>query len=252
MDNPLEQPAPDDPIARVHAFAYDLAWGVAHGLWGIGFRTLRAGGREMEWLSLSPGDAQTHLHSLRLGKWNGEFPESDILQSFGYFESNDSVRPVQYQPAFLLTQRAFALLEEKTSAVSLKVFISHKQDESSEFASLIEARLEVVISGIKVFVDKDIKGGDVWLERIEQEIRSSDVFICLFGPTTPDSLMVQKEINWALETLSCRIIPIWHHGYTGDGFPTELHAFQRIEVSKENAEGYRTAIQQLFYSLGSA
>ena len=33
MDNPLEQPAPDDPIARVHEFARDLAWGVALGMW---------------------------------------------------------------------------------------------------------------------------------------------------------------------------------------------------------------------------
>ncbi|MCY3860334.1 MAG: toll/interleukin-1 receptor domain-containing protein [Gammaproteobacteria bacterium] len=252
MDNPLEQAAPEEPIARVHAFARDLAWGAAQGLWGPGFRVARYAGGEM-WLSLSASSSredQTNLHTLRIDKWQGEFPESDMLQSFGYFEPNDSVRPVQYQPAYLLTQKAFALIDEKTSAVSLKVFISHKQDESSEFASLIEAQLEAVIPGIHVFVDKDIRAGDVWLERIEQEIRNSDVFICLFGPTTPESQMVQMEVQWAMENLNCRIVPIWHHGYTGDSYPPELNEFQRIEVPKENAEGYSTALQRLFFSLG--
>ena len=37
MDNPLEQPAPDDPIERVHAFARDLAWGAVNGKWGSSF-----------------------------------------------------------------------------------------------------------------------------------------------------------------------------------------------------------------------
>ena len=31
MDNPLEQPAPNDPIERVHAFAHFADWGAILG-----------------------------------------------------------------------------------------------------------------------------------------------------------------------------------------------------------------------------
>lgn len=40
MDNPLEQPVSDDPITRVHEYARDLAWGVAHGKWGTGLNNV--------------------------------------------------------------------------------------------------------------------------------------------------------------------------------------------------------------------
>ncbi len=33
MDNPFEQPAPTDVLEKVRAFARDLAYGAATGLW---------------------------------------------------------------------------------------------------------------------------------------------------------------------------------------------------------------------------
>ena len=131
MDNPHEQPAPDNPIDGVHAFAYDLAWGVTHGLWGTGFRILIIGGVERRWLSLSSGEAQPNLHDLRVGKWKGKFPETSLLLSFGYLEPDYAVKPVDFQPAFLLTQQAFAFLEN--SAISpFDVTVTYKYMEMAE------------------------------------------------------------------------------------------------------------------------
>ena len=131
MENPLEQPAPDNPIDRVHAFALDLAWGATHGLWGTGFRILIFGGMEQRWLSLSSGEAPTNLRNLIVGKWKGKFPETSLLLSYGYLEPNYAVKPVDSQPAFLLTQQAFAILEN--SAISpFDATVTYKYMEMAE------------------------------------------------------------------------------------------------------------------------
>ncbi|MCY3908366.1 MAG: TIR domain-containing protein [Anaerolineaceae bacterium] len=249
MDNPLEQPVPEDPIARAHEFARDLAWGVANGKWSAGFRVSRnIGGTG--WLSLSfrtDIDAQGNLERLRESKWKGDFPESDLLQSFGYFEPNLE-RYVKNQPAFLLTPKAFALLEKPL--VPPRIFISYRQAESSAFASLIEARLNIAAPEAGVFIDKLLEGGEEWERRIEREIRKRDTFILVYGKTTHESTMIRKEIAWARESDS-RIIPVLHNGYTGEeNYPEELSGIQWIAVETESAENYELAILKLLNTLG--
>ena len=118
-----------------------------------------------------------------------------MLKSFGFLEL-DAERFDQYSPAYLLTLRAFALLEKPS--ISPEIFISYKQTESSEFASLIEARLTLADPGIGIFIDKVLEGGDEWEKRIKREICERNIFICFYGPTTHKSTMVPKEIDWAL------------------------------------------------------
>ena len=194
MDNPLEQPAPDDPIARVHEFARDLAWGVALGMWETGFRVLRSIGDE-GWMSLSPqNEHHENFKQFLQDKWNNKLPGSDLLKSFGFLEL-DAERFDQYSPAYLLTLRAFALLEKPPRPP--EVFISYRHAESSAFALLIEARLKNKDPDISVFIDKAIQKGEDWEERIKKAVETSGVFICLLGPDFAESDMMSMEIDWA-------------------------------------------------------
>ena len=248
MDNPLEQPAPEDPIARVHAFARDLAWGVERGLWGPAFRILLAGGSELQWLSLSAGEAQTKLHNLRVGKWNGTFPESHLLQSLGYLEPNPTVRPVDFQPAFLLTDKSFKLL--KKPADPPEVFISYRHAESSAFALLVEARLLLFNPGFSVFIDREIQKGEDWEERIQRAVEDADICVCILGPNFAKSKMLLKEIAWADKSGS-RLIPILHNNFSDEeNAPPTLRRKQWIKVQQENAEEYDIAILKLLNALG--
>lgn len=248
MDNPLEQPAPEDPIARVHAFARDLAWGVAHGMWGTEFVVSTTyGGRQ--WHTFSWADAASaHLSNYLSEKWNSSPPEPDILKSLGLLEEDHNVRADGDQTV-LLTQKAFALLEKP--AIPPKIFISYRQRESSAFASLIEARLTLADPTVGIFIDKLIEGGAKWLKRIESEVRQCDHFIIVYGPDTPNSDTIPLEIGWAEETDST-IIPVLHHGFTrnSEGYPERFKELNDITVEKESAEAYELAILKLLNALG--
>lgn len=244
MNNPLEQPAPDDPIARVHEFARDLAWGVAHGKWGTGFGVSPTVGGDW-WTSLSLNIDDSHFNDYLRDKWNEAPPGSDLMQSLGYIQT-DLERSSQGRSAFLLTQKAFALLEKPASPP--KIFISYKQSESSAFAMLVEARLTLANPEIGVFIDKSIKGGEKWKDGIRNAIEGCDHFICVFGPETPKSKGVREELDLALEC-NKNILLLTHGGYKGlpDGL-SEVH--RCAEVLTENADGYEIAILRLFRDMG--
>ena len=248
MDNPLEQDAPDDMIERVHAFARDLAWGALYEKWGTSFRVASTSQGE-QWFEMSRNrDWDENLNGFFLRKWNWDIPVSGLLLSFGYFEA-DFQRSATDTPAFALTQQAFRLLEKP--AIPPKIFISYRQNESSAFASLIEARLNIAAPEAGVFIDKLLEGGDEWEQRIEHEIRERDTFICVYGPDTPKSTMIPKEIAWA-QASGSRIIPVLHNEFTRDceGYPEQFKALQDITVEKESAEAYELAILKLLNTLG--
>ena len=130
------------------------------------------------------------------------------------------------------------------------IFISYRQAESSAFASLIEARLNIAAPEAGVFIDKLLEGGEEWEKRIKREISERDIFICVFGQTTHESTMIPKEIAWASDSGS-RIIPVLHNGYTGEqNYPEELKGIHWIKVETERAEGYELAILKLLNTLG--
>ena len=178
------------------------------------------------------------------------------MRSFDYLASaqNNLVisgdsRRLSPVPSYLLTTKAFALLDKP--AISPEIFISYKQTESSEFASLIEARLTLADPGIGIFIDKVLEGGDEWEKRIKREICERNIFICFYGLTTHKSTMIPNEIDWALASDS-RIIPMLHHGCDRDDetYPAKLKRFQDIKVEKESAEAYELAILKLLNTLG--
>ncbi len=249
MDNPLEQPAPEEPIARVHAFARDLAWGAVNGEWDSRITIEQIGKRPEKWLARhAKQDATFNLNIQLKKKWSDKFVESSLLRSFGYFEL-DSESPSAHYVSYLLTQKAFSLLEGLPKPP--KVFISYRQNESSAFASLIEARLTLADPNIGIFIDKVLEGGEEWERRIEQEVRRCDTFICVYGPDTPNSTMIPKEIDWAEESRS-RIVPVLHNGFTREceDYPEQFRTLQDIPVETESAEAYEFAILKLLNTLG--
>jgi hypothetical protein len=247
MENPLEQPAPDDPVERIHTMARDLAYGAVHDLWsakivfvndGISMALLQGG--------LNEGDANIFNYVER--KWHDNIPYPDMLVSFGYLTIMSSTST---RTDYILTEKAFALLEKPTTQES--IFISYKRDESSAFALLLLARLKAV--GLDAFLDmKDLSPGDDWHSRLEDEVRGRKHFICLIGPTTLDSPYVREEVEWAMDTKGVRTIPIWHRGFrhVEDKYP-EFALFlskNAIIVENEHAKAYNNAVIELLNYFG--
>ena len=199
-------------------------------------------------MSSSPkNEHDENLKQFLQAKWVDKLPGSDLLKSFGFLEL-DAERFHPNSPAFLLTLKAFALLEKP--AIPPKIFISYRQAESSAFASLIEARLNLAAPEVGVFIDKVLEGGDEWEQRIKKEICERDTFILVYGQTTHESTMIPKEITWARKSGS-RIIPVLHNGYRGrENYPEELNEIQWIAVETEKAEYYELAILKLLNTLG--
>ena len=237
-DNPLEQPAPVDLLQRVHAFARDLAYGAAKGLWHT----------RIQWQALTNPDisnvAGVFAKYLR-EKWGTDFPSEYLLVSLDYF---DPVGDETGRSTYLLTEKAFRLLEKPSSPPS--VFISYRRSESTALALLIEARMKMA-GNPNPYIDKNLIPGQDWNDQLEERIRQSRYFVVLVGKTTLESPNVLQELNWA-EQAGCTIISIWH-GYKMEAdAPVILQERHAITIDTDSALGYETAINQLLNGLGYA
>lgn len=254
MENPHELPAPTDPIERVHAFARDLAYGVAQGWWTSKF-ILQTLNDLRGYESFFPDDHsdKDQFDDLTNKKWASGQPSEYLLISFGYLIPLEEIRHVGVkksvrQETYLITEKAMRLLEKPSTPPS--VFISYKRDQSSPLALLVEARLRLV-GNPNPFVDKNIVAGDGWHGRLKDTIQQSKYFVCLIGKETLKSEWVQKEIAWAAEA-GCTLISIWHGCEMGDDCPAALRERHAITVTGESAREYETAISELLNALGYA
>lgn len=245
LNDPHKQPAPDDRIARVYAFALDLAWGYRKKLWGQQFVISQARSGEW-WHSQTNHESQSRLDGLLMGKWKSEFPEYVELHSQGFL---DSLKHGKGGPTVYLNTTALSLLEKQEPTQPLKAFIAYKRSESAGLASFLEEGLENADFKVEVFTDKKIPLGDNWQERLEQSVRDCDVFICLFSTKTLESDYVRDEINWALDSDS-RFIPILHNGYKGEGDYAELlQKLQGPPVYEESIKAYEFTLIDLLRTL---
>lgn len=254
MENPLEQPAPEDQIEQVHVLARDLAYGVSVGLWGT---TVKVSStiKRISW-SVEGGEVSAEEYFAQ--KWQEDWPSAKLLKSFGYFDLFREVR-LGSEYDYILTQKAFELLEQPIATP--QIFISYKRDESSPLALLIEARLRLADSNIRAFIDKDIPTQTRWEKYIMDQVRQAETVVCLIGPHTLASPFVQDEINLAIQTEK-RLISILHHGYSfpddaeqsPDGSSQiieELKQWQSITVEQPpSAEKYEIAINRMLNDLG--
>jgi TIR domain len=249
MENPLLSPLPADPIQRIHDYARDLAYLGVHS--ELNYGALIFDTRELHQFYEDSSDSQRRF----VEKW-GEYgpnlhaPPFPTLESFGYI--NRILDAENNTKSYQLTQKAFTLLDKPAAPPS--VFISYRHQESSTFALLIEARLQLR-GGAGVFVDRDIPGGDDWWAHIQQQIAESKVFIVLLGKTAldPRSWLV-KELELATNA-KCRIIPIWHNGHTLAAqklttCPAILDVNHGYTVMEESALAYDTAVIWLLNTLG--
>ncbi len=244
MDNPIEQPAPTDPLDRIHALARDLAYGAITGQWSSKINLSWAGPEQYSWISQEGSTAAIDDYLEK--KWNNDHPSANVLMSFGYFSllaERDSGTTV-----YLLTDKAFALLQKPTAPPS--VFISYRRSQSSALGLLIVARLKAV--GVpNPFIDMVIDPGAEWQALLEKTVRQSRFFIALIGPGTLDSTYVKQEIEWALNTPDQIIIPFWHDGFSpGADYPESLGTRNAIRLKEESAEEYELAIIKLLNRLG--
>ncbi len=256
MDNPLEFKVPDDPIERVHTIARDLAYGVSRGLWGTNLTVERMHGNEqwMNWSNVQAGPANFDDYMTR--KWSDNPPSAYLMLSFGYFIE------FEQKDGYLLTGKAFALLEQPVNPPS--VFISYARKQSSALALLIEARLKLEDRNLRAFIDKDIPLGDDWRDVLVARITASQYFVVLLTMETLKSKAVLEEIEIALKIPTCKIIPICHGGYSfGKDYDTalgeralsaeiiELLATKNaLTVETESAASYEDKVNRLIGRLG--
>jgi len=264
IDNPLELPAPEDPIERIHAFARDLAYGVSVGLWDTKFVT-QYEANKIRWKAARSQPAHVDpFRNYATKKWNDDPPWPNSLVSFGYLSETDARSS---GASYLLLSDAFHLLNAPVSPPT--IFISYRRDVSSALSLLIEARLKLVDRNIGVFIDKALEPGDEWHGRLEASIRQSQYFICLLALETLGSGFVRKEVRWALDEKQKRsdfvIIPMCHDEFH---FGAELHddlqphrdeivplldqlgENNAILVKQESAEEYELALIKLLNRLG--
>ncbi len=247
MDNPHTLQPPTDPLARIHAFARDLAYGAIMNMWGSEIRVYF----DSEGLSLIGQDGGEKLVALITDKWKGVYPSINLLQTFGYLVQTSAQSRVAY---FALTQKAFELLEEPATPPS--VFISYGRKQSSALGLLLECRLSSI--GVKAFIDRSIDPGADWHSHLKGAVSGSDFVVSLIAPGTLTSPYVREEIQWAVEA-SKNSIAIWHGGFKFnpadipdcpdwlEAFVTSKHA---IRVQEESAEGYHDATEKLLNRLG--
>lgn len=265
IQNPHDLPAPKDKVSRIHAFAYDLAYGAVNGLWDSLFEA--NGGRfadedskfsglagylskkwEIEVIVDSYVDPETGKEEVLINDFL-DYPSIQLLVSYGYFQ------PVPFSDSggeyYRLTEKAFSQLEKPPSA---SVFISYNRRQSSTFALLI---LNVFKKeGLEAFLDvRNIAPGDDWHGLIEEEVKKRENFIVLLNRITLKSKYVRQEIRWAIESGTAkRIIPIFHGGLKPKNFKDdefqELLAKNAIIVEQETAIAYESALLQLLNYFG--
>ncbi len=245
-NTPLAEPLPDDPVARIHRFARDLAWGAANGLWSSEVNA------EFNYYD---GKLETHMTNLDSDvelihyiekTWGNIRSEPVAAESFGYLNQVHASENGSFRK-YRLTQRAFALLEKPLTAP--RVFISYRRSESSAFGLLLVARLKAV--GVQnPFIDMNIPAGDDWHPHLREVVGRSRYFILLVGKTTLESDYVQEEIRWAFETPGTVIIPVLHDGVTASKLTDDLRAKQSVIVRDESAAEYELAVVKVLNRLG--
>lgn len=244
MDDPLKQPPPSDPIERIHALARDLAYGAVNGKWSSRISISYEPVDRFVWINNigNPMNIDEYLTD----KWNELNPSADVLTSFGYMQQVE--KRESGTTVYLLTEKAFTLLEKPTTLPS--IFVSYRRNVSSALGLLVVARLKAV--GIpNPFIDMVIDPGAEWHALLEQTVRRSRFFIALIAPGTLESEYVKQEIKWALDTPETTIIPLWHGGFSPDlEYPPELATLNAIRVKEESAEEYEMAMIKLLNRLG--
>lgn len=244
-ENPILNPLPEDALERGQAFALDVAYCAAEGLFQPYVNVMRSDimlapiGRRGDEAHIAKVEA---LEAQFSAKWDNHSPSIFLLETLGYMKkSGDS--------AYDVTEKAFALLEKPSSPPT--VFISYKRGESSAFALLVEARLRLA-GNPNPYLDKSLVVGEVWEKALEEHVRGAKYFILLVHPDAASSKYIKDEIRWAQES-GCRILSIYYPGVNIETSGLEgLGQYQVINIKGNAASDYEDAVHKLLNALGYA
>src|SRR5258706_7006318 len=87
-----------------------------------------------------------------------------------------------------------------SSHLVLRIFISHSNEDNSFGIKLAQNLRDTFGEDTAVWYDAlgGIKGGDVWWDRIVEELTASNVYIVVLSPNAINSKWVRREFDMAL------------------------------------------------------
>jgi hypothetical protein len=231
---------PANPMRRIERFIYDLAWGIAHGIFPPSFELSNIGSSYDYW-KVGQGDTLELSHYLET-VWEKHTPPLVMLIAL------DFMKPAFTSQSFTLTDKAYHLLETRPKAP--RIFISYRHKESTALALLVEARLKLA-GDADVFLDKNILGGEEWEALLKKRIFECEYMVCLVGRTAfePKSWML-KEIDLA-KSWDKIIIPVMHNSQTLGDLPPEINR-QGIEILAEIPIEYEKGVNFVLNAVGYA
>jgi hypothetical protein len=80
-----------------------------------------------------------------------------------------------------------------------QVFIGYKRHSQPDEGLARYLKEQLTGQGHQVFIDQTMRTGDAWLERIDDEIRTSDFVVALLSEESADSEMLRSEIKRAFD-----------------------------------------------------
>ncbi|MBN1679570.1 MAG: HEAT repeat domain-containing protein [Anaerolineae bacterium] len=118
------------------------------------------------------------------------------------------------------------------------VFVSYKHDDG-DFAAALKQHIEA--AGFDVWMDIDLRAGDVWREAIDHALRQSYVCVVIMTPAASESPYVTYEWAYAWGA-GVRVIPVLLE-------PTDLHprleALQYLDFTDRMNRPWDTLLQHI-------
>ena len=85
-----------------------------------------------------------------------------------------------------------------------KLFVSYARDNKRDVDQLVE---HLAMLTYDTWIDKELRGGQVWWEEVLQRIADSDAFIAVISHAALNSSACNREFDWA-EALGKPVVPV--------------------------------------------
>lgn len=114
----------------------------------------------------------------------------------------------------------------------IKIFVSYAREDAPTVTDLVE-----VIHGLgdEPWMDRELRGGQVWWQEILAQIRGCDLFICAVSPSSCRSTACTRELIYA-DALGKTILPVMIHPVGSMAtLPPQLASRQILEYRPQDA-----------------
>jgi hypothetical protein len=116
---------------------------------------------------------------------------------------------------------------------NIKVFVSYARDNRLEVEALVPYLKNINQQQIDVVWDNDLVPGISWNSKLEQMVKSSDIFIAIASNAFFQSEMCDKELNCFMKRHDPKVVPVFLEdcGHIG---PNKLDIYQGLPLSEES------------------